>query len=135
MITTSAFGLGIDYQQVRAVIVLESAYSILDLLQFFGRAGRDGQNAYCVALALKRRSHADDALNKFFFDETTCRREALWAAVDEFVPTCIQTNVDGFCDNCTKYYEGEQVGSKKRTFSQLASMEIGNFDERRFISQ
>ncbi len=48
MVATSSFGLGIDEPDVRFVIVYGAPRSIEDLVQFFGRAGRDGNNAVCI---------------------------------------------------------------------------------------
>ena len=48
MVATSAFGAGIDYPSVRLVIIAGAAYSLLDVAQQFGRAGRDGGRAKCV---------------------------------------------------------------------------------------
>ena len=45
MVSTSAFGAGIDYPKVRLVIVAGGAYSMLDLVQQIGRGGRDGLKA------------------------------------------------------------------------------------------
>jgi superfamily II DNA helicase RecQ len=46
MIATTAFSLGIDYKSVRYVFVL-GCYGLDDLIQMFGRAGRDNEVSFC----------------------------------------------------------------------------------------
>jgi superfamily II DNA helicase RecQ len=43
MVATTAFGLGIDYPCVRFVLIIGFCYSVMDLSQLGGRAGRDGE--------------------------------------------------------------------------------------------
>ena len=45
MVSTSAFGLGIDRGDVEAVVKIGVPKSIEDMVQMFGRGGRDGRNA------------------------------------------------------------------------------------------
>jgi superfamily II DNA helicase RecQ len=47
MIATSAFALGIDYPHVKYVYVVGTAYGLDNLIQMFGRAGRNNQLAEC----------------------------------------------------------------------------------------
>lgn len=48
MVATSGFGAGIDFPAVRAVYCGDIPYSLCDLVQEFGRAGRDGLSSSCV---------------------------------------------------------------------------------------
>jgi superfamily II DNA or RNA helicase len=50
IIATTAFSLGIDYPQVRHVYVLGSAYGLDNLIQMWGRAGRDNVESSCYYL-------------------------------------------------------------------------------------
>ncbi len=47
---TSAFGMGVDVPDIRAVIHDEMPERLIDLAQQSGRAGRDGKSADCIVL-------------------------------------------------------------------------------------
>ncbi len=120
IVGTSAFGLGVDYAHVRAVIVFESAYSIIDVLQFFGRAGRDAKTAHCFALVPQDKVVNDPQLQAFFSQEI-CRRKSLWSGIDEIVPSCLETNSQDFCDFCQWQFLSQR--------KELRSIEIGDLCE------
>lgn len=48
VVATSCFGAGVSYPCVRHVVVCGITYNLYELVQFFGRAGRDNRPAKCT---------------------------------------------------------------------------------------
>jgi ATP-dependent DNA helicase RecQ len=63
-VATNAFGMGIDRSDVRFVIHYELPGSVEAYYQEAGRAGRDGENAFCEMLF----NYADTRTQEFFID-------------------------------------------------------------------
>jgi len=64
LVTTNAFGMGIDIPNIRLVIHLETPGDITSYIQETGRAGRDGEKAHCALLY----SEADLAKQEYFIE-------------------------------------------------------------------
>jgi ATP-dependent DNA helicase RecQ len=64
VVATNAFGMGIDRPDVRFVVHFEIPGSVEAYYQEAGRAGRDGEPAYCELLF----NHADSRTQEFFIE-------------------------------------------------------------------
>ncbi len=126
IVATNAFGMGVDKPNVRAVIHWDLPGSVDAYYQEAGRAGRDGEPAWCVMLF----TYADTRIHEFFIDkggenlpyelraavaemersklkaivryayDEGCRHAAILRYFGDTVRTCDAEGRPG-CDNCS----------------------------------
>lgn len=78
---TNAFGMGVDYPDVRLVIHFNMPANIESFYQEMGRAGRDGNMSRCLLLYAKR----DRGLQSFFIQQSRAEPRVIsskWKALD-----------------------------------------------------
>ena len=98
LITTVAFGMGVNCRKVRTIYHMGPAKNIECYIQESGRGGRDGFPAVCVLLYNGILANHCEQDIKDYCKTEICRRETLFAQFDE-KPIKI-TPKHNCCDNC-----------------------------------
>lgn len=87
LVATNAFGMGVDYPNVRLVVHIQLPANVESLYQEMGRAGRDQKMSRCLLLY----SRKDRGLHAFFINQSKAESKVIqrrWSALNaitEFV--------------------------------------------------
>ncbi len=109
LVTTCAFGMGIDVRSIRTVIHHKLPATVEEYLQESGRAGRDGKMS--VAWVIKALGQTEDNNPVAdIFDGDTCRRQALLSVLGQSKTDCVGCDV--CLNNVQKIANGAEVLEK-----------------------
>ena len=98
LISTIAFGMGIDCKQISRIVHFEPSKNIECYMQESGRAGRDGCKSKCILLFNGLLStHCAQDMKEFLHSDKMCRRELPMKA---FGYPHTPSNRHSCCDNC-----------------------------------
>lgn len=123
MISTNAYGMGIDISNIRYIVEYEIPLSIEDLVQQLGRAGRDGNVSEAIVLF----SFSDVYKGRYFINKISdniIRREAI-EKLDYLIDYCLTkkcrhqflskyfnqkiNKCECMCDNCKKKDNAKRI--------------------------
>ncbi len=103
LVTTCAFGMGIDVRSIRTVIHHRLPATVEEYLQESGRAGRDGKLS--LAWVIKQLGDENNSNPvEAIFAKDSCRRQALLGVLGQAKTTCAG------CDVCLKKVQKEVNG-------------------------
>jgi ATP-dependent DNA helicase RecQ len=141
LVATNAFGMGIDYPDVRVLVHFQAPGSLEAYYQEAGRAGRDGEDAQCLLMFSagdlmtqrrisqgggKRNAHVEEALAAVarYANGWTCRQRVLCA---HFTGDDDAAHACGRCDVC------RDPSGEVRTTKQVAPASVLGSAEQQLI--
>ncbi len=77
LIATTAFGMGVDCREIRAIVHWGAPSDIEQYVQETGRTGRDGLQAEAVLHQGKVSKHISQGMKDYVDNESKCRRKLL----------------------------------------------------------
>ncbi len=109
LITTCAFGMGIDVRSIRTVIHHGLPATVEEYLQESGRAGRDGKLSVAWVIKLTGQVQDNNPVSTVF-DGATCRRHALLSVLGQSKTNC--AGCDVCLGNVQKVANGTEIFEK-----------------------
>ena len=99
---TVAFGMGIDYPDIRQVVHFGVPVNAKDLVQQSGRAGKDGQPAKIYVIRINLLSGTSTTIKHFVEkDPKKCRRKILFTLFFSVTDVKSADPLCSCCDSCT----------------------------------
>lgn len=105
LVTTCAFGMGIDVRSIRTVIHHKLPATVEEYLQESGRAGRDGKLSVAWVIRLLGKKQEANPVAAIF-EGDTCRRQALLGVLGQSKTDCVG------CDVCLNNVQKEVNGAE-----------------------
>ena len=85
VVTTVAFGMGLDCPGVRQVIHLGAPDDTESYIQETGRGGRDGKPSLALLFVIKRtRQFCDKSMKNYLDNNIVCRKDILFEDIDNY---------------------------------------------------
>lgn len=99
IISTSAFGMGVDILNIRRIIHWGLPTTIEEYVQEAGRAGRDGEKSMAILYG-KGGRHATKCMKRYAENTSLCRRRLLFEGFLNFYESEIKASGCSCCDIC-----------------------------------
>ena len=109
VIASSALSMGVNYPDVKYVIHLGPARSVIDHIQQAGRAGRDGCQSYNVVVFYGQQLSQCEQAVKDFVKTSSCFRKALFKTLDSTIESVLPLHK--CCNNCADSCECGAYGT------------------------